>query len=172
MAPYGKGFQRNWSSRPFSFRTSASRKRGKTSQNQTLDRLSRMILESHRSHVGLAGEGTCGTVTEAIFVVTSQEDIDSVVGEMKQSKANDFSEIQGRFRSRLSLSSANVYEVIRARRNTNRGLSMSRFLSCRNELAVLNYRLDFSQLFVALYWATFGRGNPWPKTIECLGCRI
>lgn len=104
--------------------------------------------------------------------MTSQEDIDSVVGEMKPGKANDFSKIQGRFRSRLSLSSANVHEVIQARRNTNRGLSMSRFLSSRNEPAVSNSRLDSSQLFVALYWATFGRGKPWPKTTECLGCRI
>ena len=47
----------------------------------------------------------------AWIVVTSQEDIDSVVGEMKQSKANDFSKIQGRFRSRLSLSSANINNI-------------------------------------------------------------
>jgi hypothetical protein len=51
----------------------------------------------------------------AWIVVTSQEDIDAVVGEMKQSRANDFSKIQGRFRTRLSLSSANVDEVIQAR---------------------------------------------------------
>ena len=51
----------------------------------------------------------------AWIVVTSQEDIDSVVGEMKQSKANDFSKIQGRFKTRLSLSSANVDEVIQER---------------------------------------------------------
>src|SRR6476660_2234178 len=51
----------------------------------------------------------------AWIVVTSQEDIDSVVGEMKLSKANDFSKIQGRFKTRLSLSSANVDEVIQAR---------------------------------------------------------
>jgi hypothetical protein len=51
----------------------------------------------------------------AWIVVTSQEDIDSVLGEMKQSKANDFSKIQGRFRTRLSLSSANVDEVIQER---------------------------------------------------------
>ena len=51
----------------------------------------------------------------AWLVVTSQEDIDAVVGEMKQSRANDFSKIQGRFRTRLSLSSANVDEVIQAR---------------------------------------------------------
>lgn len=46
--------------------------------------------------------------------VTSQEDIDAVLGEVIASKANDFSKIQGRFR-RLSLSSANVDEVIQKR---------------------------------------------------------
>lgn len=51
----------------------------------------------------------------AWVVVTSQEDIDAVLGEMKQSKANDFSKIQGRFKTRLSLSSANVDEVIQSR---------------------------------------------------------
>lgn len=51
----------------------------------------------------------------AWVVVTSQEDIDAVLGEMKTSKANDFSKIQGRFRTRLSLSSANVDEVIQER---------------------------------------------------------
>ncbi|MBX3319023.1 MAG: BREX system P-loop protein BrxC [Nitrospira sp.] len=58
-----------------------------------------------------------GTICKgrAWVVVTSQEDIDAVLGEMKQSKANDFSKIQGRFRTRLSLSSANVDEVIQSR---------------------------------------------------------
>ncbi len=51
----------------------------------------------------------------AWVVVTSQEDIDSVLGEMKKAKANDFSKIQGRFKTRLSLSSANVDEVIQFR---------------------------------------------------------
>ncbi len=51
----------------------------------------------------------------AWVVVTSQEDIDAVLGEFKYSKANDFSKIQGRFRTRLSLSSANVDEVIQSR---------------------------------------------------------
>lgn len=51
----------------------------------------------------------------AWLVVTSQEDIDAVLGEMKKTKANDFSKIQGRFKTRLSLSSANVDEVIQAR---------------------------------------------------------
>jgi len=58
-----------------------------------------------------------GTICKgrAWVVVTSQEEIDAVLGEMKQSKANDFSKIQGRFKTRLSLSSANVDEVIQSR---------------------------------------------------------
>ena len=51
----------------------------------------------------------------AWMVVTSQEDLDAILGEMKQTRVNDFSKIQGRFRTRLSLSSANVDEVIQAR---------------------------------------------------------
>jgi len=49
------------------------------------------------------------------IVVTSQEDIDSILGEVNTSKANDFSKIQGRFFTRLSLSSSNTDEVIQAR---------------------------------------------------------
>ncbi|MFN7137878.1 MAG: BREX system P-loop protein BrxC [Limisphaerales bacterium] len=58
-----------------------------------------------------------GTVCggRAWIVVTSQEDIDAVLGEMKKGMANDFSKIQGRFKTRLSLSSANVDEVIQER---------------------------------------------------------
>ena len=52
---------------------------------------------------------------KAWVVVTSQEDIDAVLGEIQGSKANDFSKIQGRFKTRLSLSSANVDEVIQKR---------------------------------------------------------
>lgn len=48
---------------------------------------------------------------KAWVVVTSQQDIDSVT----KTKGNDFSKIQGRFDTRLSLSSANVDEVIRKR---------------------------------------------------------
>lgn len=48
---------------------------------------------------------------KAWVVVTSQQDIDSIVSV----KGNDFSKIQGRFDTRLSLSSSNVDEVIRKR---------------------------------------------------------
>ncbi len=47
-------------------------------------------------------------------VVTAQEDLDSMADEMKEHR-NDFSKIQGRFKTRLSLSSVNVDEVIRER---------------------------------------------------------
>jgi len=57
----------------------------------------------------------------AWVVVTSQEDIDAVLGEMKKGAANDFSKIQGRFKTRLSLSSANVDEVIQERLLAKRG---------------------------------------------------
>jgi len=45
------------------------------------------------------------------IIVTSQQDIDSIT----KTKGNDFSKIQGRFDTRLSLSSANVDEVIKKR---------------------------------------------------------
>lgn len=48
---------------------------------------------------------------KAWIVVTSQQDIDSIT----KTRRNDFSKIQGRFDTRLSLSSANVDEVIRKR---------------------------------------------------------
>lgn len=48
---------------------------------------------------------------KAWIIVTSQQDIDLVT----KVKGNDFSKIQGRFDTRLSLSSANVDEVIRKR---------------------------------------------------------
>jgi len=48
---------------------------------------------------------------KAWVIVTSQQDIDSVT----RVKGNDFSKIQGRFNTRISLSSANVDEVIKKR---------------------------------------------------------
>ena len=48
---------------------------------------------------------------KAWVIVTSQQDIDTVT----KVRGNDFSKIQGRFNTRLSLSSANVDEVIKRR---------------------------------------------------------
>lgn len=45
-------------------------------------------------------------------IVTSQEDIDAAIGEANRAKTQDFSKIQGRFHTRLSLASSNTDEVI------------------------------------------------------------
>ena len=57
-----------------------------------------------------------GTVCRgrAWVAVTAQEDLDKVL-EVKQAGRNDFSKIQGRFKTRLSFSSSNVDEVIKTR---------------------------------------------------------
>lgn len=51
----------------------------------------------------------------AWIIVTSQADMEAVLGELSSSKANDFSKIAGRFKTRLSLSSSNTDEVIQRR---------------------------------------------------------
>lgn len=49
------------------------------------------------------------------IVVTSQEDLESIVGDETATQSDDFSKIQGRFKIRLPLTSANVDEVIEKR---------------------------------------------------------
>lgn len=51
----------------------------------------------------------------AWVIVTSQEDIDAAIGEDNKAKSQDFSKIQGRFHTRLSLASSNADEVIGVR---------------------------------------------------------
>lgn len=64
---------------------------------------------------------TLQTITEELgtlcqgrawVIVTSQEDIDAAIGEANKAKSQDFSKIQGRFHTRLSLASSNTDEVI------------------------------------------------------------
>ncbi len=47
--------------------------------------------------------------------VTSQEDMDKVVGDRTRQQGNDFTKIQARFKTRVKLTSADVEEVIRKR---------------------------------------------------------
>lgn len=68
-----------------------------------------LSLQTITENLGTACAG------RAWVVVTSQEDIDAVIGEVKTNKVNDFSKIQGRFKTKLSLSSSNVDEVIQSR---------------------------------------------------------
>ncbi|MBW7884994.1 MAG: BREX system P-loop protein BrxC, partial [Caldilineaceae bacterium] len=51
----------------------------------------------------------------AWLVVTAQEEMSDVIGEMSQQQGNDFSKIQARFATRMKLTSADVAEVIRQR---------------------------------------------------------
>ncbi len=51
----------------------------------------------------------------AWVIVTAQEDMSSVVGEMDKQQGNDFSKIQARFANRMKLTSADVAEVIQKR---------------------------------------------------------
>jgi len=73
---------------------------------------------------------------KAWVIVTSQQDIDSVVSV----KGSDFSKIQGRFDTRLSLSSANVDEVIRKRilAKTETAMSTLKLLYDQKEAVIKN----------------------------------
>ena len=51
----------------------------------------------------------------AWVIVTAQDDMSTVVGEMSRQQSNDFSKIQARFASRMKLTSADVAEVIQKR---------------------------------------------------------
>lgn len=58
-----------------------------------------------------------GTKTEgkSFLIVTSQNDIDATLGELNAQKKHDFSRIQGRFTSKIPLTSSNADEVIQKR---------------------------------------------------------
>lgn len=55
------------------------------------------------------------TGNRAWIFVTSQQNMESILGEMTKQTGHDFSKIQGRFKAKVNLSSANVDEVIRLR---------------------------------------------------------
>ncbi len=78
---------------------------------------------------------------KAWIIVTSQQDIDTIM----EVKGNDFSKIQGRFKTRLSLSSANVDEVIRKRilAKNDTGTQTLKSLYEENE-AILKNLINFS----------------------------
>ena len=51
----------------------------------------------------------------AWVIVTAQEDMTTIVGEMSHQQGNDFSKIQDRFKNRMKLTSSDVAEVIQKR---------------------------------------------------------
>ena len=64
----------------------------------------------------------------AWIVVTAQQDMASVIGDMTRRQANDFSKIQARFANRIPLNSADVAEVIQRRllEKTDDGIALLR----------------------------------------------
>lgn len=52
---------------------------------------------------------------QAWIIVTAQEELDSILGEMNSKEENDFSKIQARFKTKIKLTSKNVTEVIQKR---------------------------------------------------------
>lgn len=87
----------------------------------------------------------------AWVIVTSQEDIDAAIGEANKAKSQDFSKIQGRFHTRLSLASSNTDEVIGERLLTKTDAAK---VELRNAFAgkgdVINNQLSFTGNSVSL----------------------
>jgi hypothetical protein len=77
----------------------------------------------------------------AWIVVTAQEDMDTILGRMRQNPGNDVSKIQARFKCKINLSSANVDEVIRlrllAKNDTGKDILDSLYVAQQNNLKTL-----------------------------------
>ncbi len=88
-------------------------------------------------------------------VVTSQEDLDSIIKGMGRGMDIDFSKIQGRFDTRLNLTSANVDEVIKRR------------ILEKTPTAADTLRLYFKEKSAVLRnLMSFAEGTPEMKTFE------
>jgi len=81
----------------------------------------------------------------AWIIVTAQQDMSSVIGDMTQRQENDFSKIQARFANRIPLNSADVAEVIQKRllKKTGDGIELLSNLFHR-EANNLKTLFDFS----------------------------
>ena len=75
-------------------------------------------------------------------IVTSQENVEDVVGQMKQISANDFSKIKDRFKTRMVLTSSDAKEVIRDRLLAKKPEDEPELEGIYEE-----YRADFDVLF-------------------------
>lgn len=80
------------------------------------------------------------------ILVTSQEDMETVVGDMNRSQQNDFSRIQARFLIKIPLTSANVDEVIEKRLLTKKEKHQSQLENAhKTHAAHLQSLLSFSE---------------------------
>lgn len=79
------------------------------------------------------------------ILVTSQEDMEKVVGDMSKTQQNDFSRIQARFKIKVPLTSANVDEVIEKRLLKKNEDAQSDLINIfKKESALLDTLLSFS----------------------------
>ncbi|WP_312608293.1 BREX system P-loop protein BrxC [Agrobacterium pusense] len=78
----------------------------------------------------------------AWIIVTAQQDMNAIVGDMTQRQENDFSKIQARFANRMPLNSADVAEVIQERllKKTDAGVTV---LSDLYHVEVNNFKTLF-----------------------------
>ncbi|MEI6800823.1 MAG: BREX system P-loop protein BrxC, partial [Pseudomonadota bacterium] len=80
----------------------------------------------------------------AWVIVTSQEDIDAAIGEANKARSQDFSKIQGRFHTRLSLASSNTDEVIGERLLTKTDAAKAELRNAfEGKSDVINNQLSF-----------------------------
>lgn len=93
-------------------------KEGNFRLNFFVDEVGQFIAEKTKLMLNLQ------TIAETLFtkcngnswvIVTSQEDLESLVGNDQAIQSDDFSKIQGRFKARMPLTSSNVDEVIEKR---------------------------------------------------------
>ncbi|SNR32553.1 hypothetical protein SAMN06265371_101285 [Lutibacter agarilyticus] len=99
------------------------------------------------------------------ILVTSQEDMEKVVGDMNKQQQNDFSRIQARFKIKVPLTSANVDEVIEKRLlKKNSDAQKQLVASYKKESAHLESLLSFSEAGVQFKGYSGGAdfGNKFP----------
>ncbi|MEO1263497.1 MAG: BREX system P-loop protein BrxC [Bacteroidota bacterium] len=99
------------------------------------------------------------------ILVTSQEDMEKVVGDMNKSQQNDFSRIQARFKIKVPLTSANVDEVIEKRLLKKKDDAQKHLVAAfKKESAHLDTLLSFSDAGVQFkkYKSDVDFGNKFP----------
>lgn len=79
----------------------------------------------------------------AWIIVTAQEDMNSVLGDLSKQQSNDFTKIQARFANRLKLTSADVAEVIQKRLLTKNAIG-AELLKTTYAQQVNNFKTLFS----------------------------
>jgi hypothetical protein len=99
------------------------------------------------------------------ILVTSQEDMEKVVGDMNKQQQNDFSRIQARFKIKIPLTSANVDEVIEKRLLKKKEAPQKNLIETyKRESVHLESLLSFSEAGVQFkgYASDADFGNKYP----------